>query len=125
MHSSKGFGHKIPQDLETQYYKLIKSTLGVRQNTPNLIVLIKSGLLPLKALITLRQQGFFKHFGESLHHGSSRSLVFKMSRQDKNEDCMQDYVTISESYSLKNEIYVEFASDLKDQVNKLADEGLL
>ena len=52
MHNSEAFGNKIPKDLETQYYKLIKSTLGVCRSTPNLIVLIQSGLLPLKALIT-------------------------------------------------------------------------
>ena len=38
MHNSEAFGHKISKDLETQYYKLIKSTLGVRQSTPNLTV---------------------------------------------------------------------------------------
>ena len=124
MHNSEAFGHKIPKDLETQYYKLIKSTLGVRQSTPNLIVLIESGLLPLKALITSRQQGFFKRFGESVQHGSSRSRVFEILKQDKNEDYIQHYVTMSEKYSSKDEIYAEFVSDLKDQVNKLADEGL-
>ena len=124
MHNSEAFGHKIPKDLETQYYKLIKSTLGVRQSTPNLIVLIESGLLPLKALITSRQQGFFKRFEESIHHGSSRSRVFEILKQDKNEDYIQHYVTMSEKYSSKDEIYAEFVSDLKDQVNKLADEGL-
>ena len=48
--------------------------------------LIESGLLSLKALITSRQQGFFKRLGESLHHGSSRSRVFEILKQDKIED---------------------------------------
>ena len=39
-------------------------------------------------------------------------------------DYIQLYVTISERYASKDEIYAEFASDIKDQVNKLADEGL-
>ena len=41
------FSYKIPKDLENQYYKLIKCTLQVRQSTPNLLVLIESGLLPI------------------------------------------------------------------------------
>ena len=46
LHNCEAFGHKTPKDLETQYFKLIKSTLGVRQSMPNLLVLIETGLLP-------------------------------------------------------------------------------
>ena len=122
MHNSEAFGHK---DAIGPWKTILQTnTLGVRQSNPNLIVLIESVLLPLKALITSSQQGFFKRFGESLHHGFSRSRVFEILKQDKNEDYIQHYVTISETYSSKNEIYAEIASDLKDQFNKLADEGL-
>ena len=54
-HNCEAFGRKTPKDLEIQYVKLIKSTLGVRQNTPKLLVLIETGLLPLNAIILSRQ----------------------------------------------------------------------
>ena len=50
--------------------------------------------------------------------------MFEILKQDTNEDYIQHYMTISDTYSSKDEIYAEFASDLKDRVNKLADEGL-
>ena len=65
LHNCEGFGYKIPKDLETQYYKMIRSTLGVRQSTPNLILLVESGLLPLRAIITSRQLGFTKDSGKA------------------------------------------------------------
>ena len=123
LHNCEAFGYKTPKDLETQYYKLIKATLGVRQSTPNLIVLIESGLLPLKAIITSRQLGFLKRFSESLHPGSSRSKVFEKLKEDENEKYIQHYITISRKYTSKSEIYNEFVSDIKQQINSLADQG--
>ena len=55
----ESFGNKIPGGMESIYFKLIKATLQVRQNTPNNTVLIEIGLLPLKAFIYCRQLNFF------------------------------------------------------------------
>ena len=123
LHNCEAFGYKTPKDLEIQYYKLIKSTLGVRQSTPNLLVLIESGLLPLEAIISSRQVGFFKRFGESLHPGSSRSLVFEKLKEDENEKYIQHYVRLSQSYNSKDEIYNASVSRIKQQINSLADQG--
>ena len=38
LHNCEAFGHKMPIDLETEHFKLIKSTLGVGQSTPILLV---------------------------------------------------------------------------------------
>ena len=104
LHNCETYSYQLPKDLENQYFKLIKSTLGVRQSTPNLIVLIETGLLPLKGIITCRQFGFFKQFGESLHPGSSRSKVFELLKADENLRYIQHYVDISQNYTSKKEI---------------------
>ena len=69
----------VPKDLESQYYKLIKCTLRVRQSMPNLLALIESGLLPLKAIILSQQFKFFQSFSDSIQPNSSRSKVFEQN----------------------------------------------
>ena len=69
------FGEIIPKDLESIYYKLIKATLVVRQNTPNDIVLIEAGLLSLKAIIYCRQLNVFKSFQKSLEDGRRKTSI--------------------------------------------------
>ena len=123
LYNCESFGNNIPKDLENQYYKLIKSTLGVRQSTPNLIVLIESGLLPLKAIITSRQLKFFERFGDSIHPGSPRSRVFELLKEDENEPFIQHYINISNKYSSKEDIYTEYMNDIKQQINSLAQNG--
>ena len=51
LYNCETFGPKILKGLEQLYFKLIKAALNIRPNTPNLIALIESGFLPLKALI--------------------------------------------------------------------------
>ena len=123
LHNCETFSYQLPKDLENQYFKLIKTTLGVRQSTPNLIVLIESGLLPLKGVIASRQFGFYKQFGESLHPGSSRSRVFEALKADENLQYIQHYVNISHKYTSKKDIYNEYMSEIRGQVNSLADQG--
>ena len=73
LYNCETFGANLPKGLETLYYKLIKSALNVRPNTPNHIVLIESGLLPLRALILKRQLKFFRKFKLSLGDVSERT----------------------------------------------------
>ena len=123
LHNCETFSYSIPQDLENQYHKLIKCTLGVRQSTPNLLVLIESGLLPLKALIFSREFKFFKRFTESIHENSSRSEVFEKLTNDLDEPYVQHYINMTQKYSSKDDIYREFVAEMKNQVNLLADNG--
>ena len=62
--------------MKTLSFKLIKRALNVRPGTPNVLVLIESGLLPVKALIRKRQIKFFRRFKDSLLETSHRKLVF-------------------------------------------------
>lgn len=49
------FGLVVSKDLETIYYKLLKFVQNVRATTPKQIILIKSGFLPLFAIIQKRK----------------------------------------------------------------------
>ena len=63
LYNCETFGNDMPKGLETIYFKLIKSTLNVRLDTPNDIVLIESGLLPLGALVQKKRQlKFYRKF---------------------------------------------------------------
>ena len=58
LYNCETFGNDLPKAFETLYLKLIKSALNVCPNTPTELVLIESGLLPLKALVLKRQLKF-------------------------------------------------------------------
>ena len=62
LHNCETFGDSIPKDLESTYVKMLKSCLGVRVNTPNELVFIESGFLPIKAVIYCRQLKFYERF---------------------------------------------------------------
>ena len=51
LYNCEAFGKDIPKELENQYFKLLKAALDVRINTPNDLVLIECGMLPLKAFV--------------------------------------------------------------------------
>ena len=116
LYNCETFSYKIPKDLENQYYRLIKCALQVRKNTPNLLVLIESGLLPVKAIILSRQYKFFKL------RNSARSHVFHQL-QDEGEAYIRHYISISREYSNTKDIYREFNEEVKQQIRTLAQNG--
>ena len=89
--------------------------MQVCQRTPNLLVLIESGLLPLKAIILSRQYKFFKRF-------SARSHVFHQL-QEEGEAYIRHYISISRKYTIKEDIYREFNEEVKQQIRTLAQNG--
>ena len=46
---------------------MIKATIDVRPSTPNSIVLIESGLLPIKAILLVRLVAVHVNLGENHH----------------------------------------------------------
>ena len=66
LYNCETFGNNIPHELKKCYVSLIKSALGVRNSTPNDIILIECGLLPLEALVYGRQLVFYRKFKEML-----------------------------------------------------------
>ena len=69
--------NRIPQDLENTYVKLIKCALGVRSNTPNLLLYVEFGFLPIKALILSRQLKFYRRLTSNITAGSRRDSLIK------------------------------------------------
>ena len=59
LHNCETFANKIPDGFRMMYFSLIKSSLGVRANTPNLLVLLESNMQSLESMIYSRQLGFF------------------------------------------------------------------
>ena len=121
LYNCETFGKTIPKELSKCYFSLIKSALGVRKSTPNDIVLIECGFLPLEALVYGRQLSFYRKFKEMLKPQSARrSLFYKLL-----ETCpsyLSHYIELDEKYNNKNEIYFEYLCKLKDHIRNLASD---
>ena len=124
LHNCETFGDYLPKDLEPTYIKLLKSCFNVRTSTTNLLVLIESGLLPIKAVIYCRQLKFYNRFSDSIQQDSRRDRVFKFLLQQQNQTrFLKHYVTLSSKYSTKNDIATAFRNELKSKVYNEADKG--
>ena len=120
-HTCETFGHLLPTGLEPLYHKLIKSALNVRPNTPNDIVLIESGLFPLKALVMKRQLGFYRRFRKSLQKNSARESVFNELCKDENKTkYIKYYIQLDERYRNPNDVLKEALSELKRSIQEKA-----
>ena len=120
LHNCETFADKIPGDLKTMYISLIKSSLGVRKNTPNLLVLLESNMRPLESMIYSRQLKFITSFKSNLPEGSTRSMVFNELLRHNNE-YLNHYVTLSEKYTTKKEITEKYRIDLVNEIKHLAE----
>ena len=88
-------------------------------NTPNLLVLLESNMRSLQSMIYSRQLKFFEGFQKNLQIGSARSLVFNELLM-YNNPYLQHYVTLSQIYSSKKEIYDKYRTDLVNDIRRLA-----
>ena len=70
MNTYKGMLHEI----EKLYSKMIKAALNVRPSAPNDLVIIESGLKPLKSLIYVRPLNFYKRFKSNLQVSFNSSV---------------------------------------------------
>ena len=119
LYNCETFGSKLPKGIETLYFKLIKSALNVRPNTPNEIVLIESGLLPLKALVRKRQLKFYRRFKDSLHENSSRQSVFnELTVFDNQTSYLKHYIELDREYDNPNDIYKEALLEIKSTIRQ-------
>ena len=122
LHNCETFGDYLPKDLESTYMKLLKSCLNVRTSTPNLLVLIESGFLPIKAVIYCRQLKFYKRFSDSIQPDSRRNHVFRFLLQHQTR-FLKHYETLSSKYSSTEEIISEYRNEVKAKVYKFADDS--
>ena len=118
LYNCEAFGPELPKGIECLYFKLIKSSLNVRPSTPNMIALIESGLLPIRALIQKRQLKFYRRFKRSLGVNSVRSrLLDELLYPDNITKFLKYYVELDGKYSNPNTIYTEAMSKLKMDFN--------
>ena len=119
LYNCEAFGPYIPEGLEEMYHKMLKAALGVRNNCPNLLILIESGCLPLRCLIQSRQLKFFRRFKDSLQEGSVRELMFRKLLEKKSA-FLQYYIDLDLKYKDSDQIIVEYMNNVKQKVRNLA-----
>ena len=122
LYNCESFGHLLPDGLEEIYFKMIKAGFGVRPSTPNNIALIEAGFLPIKAIILARQFNFFKRFNVSLHADSTRKKIFHDLLEGSKY--INHYVSLDEKYGNCREIYEEYSTRLKNEMQKKNDIDL-
>ena len=122
LHNSETFGDWMPKDLESTYIKLLKCCLDVRSSTPNHLVLIESGFLPVKALILCRQYKSYKRFVDCIQLNSLRHRTFRHLLQYQTR-YIKHYESIITKYSCTDDILYESRNTVKSKVYQLADKG--
>ena len=122
LHNCEAFGDKIPKELEKVYFEMIKTCLNVRKNTPNMIVLIESGMMPLKSIIMSRQLNFIRNFTTNFNESSPRKIIFEHLKNMENP-YIKYYIHLSDTYNSKHEIYSSEMQKLKGEINRLAQNN--
>ena len=122
LHNCEAFGNIIPSDLESLYFTLIKSSLGVRKSTANDLVLVESGLLSLRGMIESRQHKFYETFISNLKPGSARLSVFSSLRNNGNK-YLQHYSNMLHTYTSPNDIRTHHKQVIKDKIKRLASSN--
>ena len=120
LYGCETFGRNIPEELEKLYLKMIKAALGTRSNTPNSIVLIESGMLPLKALILSRQLNFFKKFKASLKPDLARAFVLNAMLTEPSS-FLNHYTTLEDKYESSKQIFEESITEVKNTILRKND----
>ena len=105
--------------------KLVKCCLNIRSNVPNDIVFIESGLLPIKAVILIRQFKFYKNrFFSTVRENSRRDKMLNFLLQDQNRTkFIQHYENLVTRYEHKKEIVDEYRNLAKERIRTKASTG--
>ena len=115
LYNCEAFGKNVPKDLENYYFRLLKCALGVRANTPNNIVLIESGMLPVRALIYRRQLKFYRRYKSNLVNGTVRKEIFDKLLVE-NIGFINHYELLDQTYSNVDHITSHFQQNLRSDI---------
>jgi hypothetical protein len=115
------FGPKVPKQLKTTYFSLVKACLGVRTSTPNKLALIESGMPTLKSMILSRQLNFFTKYVGNLKDMSAQKEVFD-TILESGCDYMMHYVQLLNTYHNKNEVKEHYHNLLLSEIDELAQK---
>ena len=118
LYNCETFGPQIPEGLEQVYYKMIRAALGVRNNCPNLIVLIESGCLSPQCLIQSRQLKFFRRFKSSLQPNSTRNAVFQQLLSEPT-NFLRHYVELDERYADSKMLKIQSTNEVRQKIRDL------
>ena len=90
---------------------MIKAALNVRPSTPNDLVIIESGLKPLKSRIYVRQLNFYKRFKSNLHQGGGRCEAMDIMTNNPTQ-YIKHYVNLEDQYQGSKDVYKKFEEEL-------------
>ena len=121
LHNCETFGDYYPKDLDKLYLNMIKVLLNVRPSTPNDIVLIESGLQPLKARIYARQLKFYMRFMNVIDEYGNRKKVMDTLLLNPTS-YLQHYVNLNNKYDTPKRIYEHFNYELKESISSKAND---
>ena len=108
--------------IEKLYIKLIKAALNVRPSTPNDLVLIETGLKPLKAVVHGRQLNFYNRFQESLQVNGARHRMLEIMTSSPT-DYIRHYMNLDKKFGSSKQIHETYMEALKERIRKKASEG--
>ena len=89
--------------------------MGVRANTPDNIVLIESGMLPVRALIYRRQLKFYRRYKSNLVNGTVRKEIFDKLLVE-NIGFINHYELLDQTYSNVDHITSHFQQNLRSDI---------
>ena len=122
LHNCEAFGNNLPADLESLYFTLVKTALGVRTTTANDLALVESGLLNLRGMIESRQHKFYETFISNLQQESARQSVFSVLRNNGNK-YLKHYSNILHSYASPKDIKTNHREQIKERIKRKADSN--
>ena len=122
LHNCEAFGDCMPEQLESLYFTLIKSALGVRKSTANDLALIEAGLLNIKAVIQSRQYKFYEKYISDLNPGSARHTVFTTLRQNGTK-YLQHYSNLFHAHESPQNIKTKHQQQLTEKIVRYANDG--
>ena len=107
------WGNIIPKGLEVAYRMAIKTALGVRTSTNNIIVSVESGLYPLECIIRKRQLAFWLKI-ENCDNLLINKILTKANEYDS--EYVTYYKQLKEKYGTPNDLeYVTYYKQLKEK----------
>ena len=123
LYGCETWGSTSTRNVETLYRKAIKITFGMRNNTPNEIVFIETGLVELKCEIYKRQYKFWVHTMKSMDNDPHSEISKVMSNAiAKNVHYIRHYKQLLKDFRNEYECYQfhkqAFQSKLKKDVMK-------
>ena len=121
LYNCQAFGPHLPHGMNEMYLKMIRAALGVRNNCPNLIVLIEAGCLPLQCLMESRQLNFYRNFRKSLAPNSVREKIFD-EMLTKNTKFLNHYRELDEQYTDSDCLIKKYVDEMKRTMQRLSSD---